>query len=182
MDNLSREIQLSNCQPTPFSSAVPFRRLGAQLEDANRLPSGLLQQSSCLESEGPQVGRTGRRLHDQSTLWESDCVDVGRNGRSPSAHREGDWRLSGRGVGFMPYVHAAHHAGIQSGTSSSGAALWNIAKSPISRLRVRFDDNGSGGRVVAGFTTCGVGEGDDGLKGDALRLPVKGNLVHRTER
>ena len=77
------------------------------------------------------MGRTGRRLHEQFALWESDCPDVGRNGCSPAVDRDGDWRFLGCGVGFMPYLHVPHHAGIQSGTSSSGAALSTIAKPPL---------------------------------------------------
>ena len=41
---------------------------------------------------------------------------------------------------------------------------------------------GGGGKVVPGFTSCGVGEGDEGLKGDDVRLPVKGDLAYRTEK
>ena len=77
------------------------------------------------------MDRNGRRLNEHSTLWEPEGPDVGRNGRRHAADRDRDYRFSGCGIGFMPYLHAPHHEGIPTPSSTSGAVASTIAEPPL---------------------------------------------------
>ena len=102
---------------------------------------------------------------------------MGQNGRSRAADQDGDCRFLGCGMGFMPYLHAPHHEEIPTPTSTLGAATSAIAEPLSSRLCLSMVVMDGGERVVSGFISCGVGKGNEAVKGDVVRLPVKGDLA-----
>ena len=77
------------------------------------------------------MGWNGQRLNEHSALWESERLDVGRNAGSRAADWDGDCKFSSCGMGFMSYLHAPHHEGIPTPSSTSSVAASTIAEPPF---------------------------------------------------
>ena len=66
---------------------------------------------------------------------------MGWNGRRRATDRDRDYRFSGHGMGFMPYLHAPHHEGIPTPSSTLGTAASTITEPPLPAAS-KHGDNG----------------------------------------